>query len=332
MCKFILSLLASLALLAVNPASAQVIGAPPPNEGPPPKPTLPEPVRAMLDAAVAAGDRNKVQAIVDVAKATNPDFEGEIEAVWTGFQEDQRRLASRRARRQEQEIREAGLFELWKGRGQIGGFQSTGNNDSIGITASLNLERKGIDWTHKLDLITDYRRNNGRTQREQFRLTYEPNYQIDKDFFAYGLAQFERDRLQGYSGRYSLSGGIGYKLVNTDQIALSAKLGPAVRYSQFTVNEDETRLAALVGIDFEWQLAEKLKFTQDANAVAETGGAAVIFIDSANTSINLVSGIEAGVTNRLTTRLSWTLDYNSDPPPGGVTTDTLSRFTLIYGF
>ncbi len=325
-------LLFTVALVCAHPAFSQVINAPPPNEGPAPEPTLPVSVQQMLDAAVASGNRDQVKTIVDIAKKTNPDFEEQIEAVWSEFQADQRRLASRRARQHEEVIRKAGLFELWKGRGQIGAYQSSGNNDSIGITASLNLERKGIDWTHKLDASADYRRNNGRTQREQFRLTYEPNYQIDDGFFGYGLAQFERDRLQGYSARYSLSGGVGYKLVNTDEIALSAKLGPAVRYSEFIGGASESRLAALVGLDFDWQLAEKLKFTQDANAVAETGGSAVVFIGSSNTSINLVSGFEAGVTNRLTTRLSWTLEYDSDPPPGGVTTDTLSRFTLIYGF
>lgn len=325
-------LVSSLASFAAIPAAAQVINAPSPDEAPPPAPTLPDSVRAMLDSAVASGNKDTVKAVVDIAKATNPDFSEEIDAVWTGFEADQRRLANRRARREERSIREAGVFELWKGRGQLGGFQSTGNNDSIGISASLNLERKGIDWTHKLDASVDFRRNNGRTQREQFRLTYEPNFQLNKRFFGFGLAQVERDRLQGFAGRYSLSGGLGYKLIDNDTMALSIKGGPALRYSEFTDGGEELRLGGLAGLDFDWQLAEKFKFTQDASAVAESGTSAVIFVDGSNTSINLVSGLEAGVTNRLTTRLSWTLEYDSDPPPRGVSTDTLTRFTLIYGF
>jgi putative salt-induced outer membrane protein len=30
--------------------------------------------------------------------------------------------------------------------------------------------------------------------------------------------------------------------------------------------------------------------------------------------------------------LSYTIDYDSNPPPGAVSTDTLSRFTLVYDF
>jgi putative salt-induced outer membrane protein len=58
----------------------------------------------------------------------------------------------------------------------------------------------------------------------------------------------------------------------------------------------------------------------------------VLIVDSAATSLKLVSGLEAKVSDRLTTRFSYSVDYNSNPPAGAVGTDTLSRFTLVYGF
>jgi putative salt-induced outer membrane protein len=57
-----------------------------------------------------------------------------------------------------------------------------------------------------------------------------------------------------------------------------------------------------------------------------------VIVDSAATSVKLVSGLEAKVSDRLTTKLSYAVDYNSNPPVGAVGTDTLSRFTLVYGF
>jgi len=85
-------------------------------------------------------------------------------------------------------------------------------------------------------------------------------------------------------------------------------------------------------MDFDWQLAERLKLTQDANLVADTAGSAAIFVDSTSTSILLTTGLEAKVSDRLSTRLSYTVDYDSKPPAGAVSTDTQSRFTLVYGF
>ena len=58
----------------------------------------------------------------------------------------------------------------------------------------------------------------------------------------------------------------------------------------------------------------------------------MIIFDSANTTINLVTGLDFQVSNRLRSRLSYQVEYDSNPPPGAVGTDTLTRATLIYGF
>ena len=75
-----------------------------------------------------------------------------------------------------------------------------------------------------------------------------------------------------------------------------------------------------------------MKLTQATNAVTETGGAALVFVDSRSTTINLVTGLEAKVSDRLSTRFSYAVDYDSNPPVGKVNTDSISRFSVVYGF
>lgn len=159
--RFRVCLFAAPFVMLAMPASAQVIGAKTPGEDGPPPPVLPAPVQDMLEAASDTNNKTKMKTVVDLARDTNPDFADEIDTIWTEFQDRQRRLASREARRQETAIREAGIFELWSGEGQIGAFQSSGNTDAVGITARLELEREGVDWTHKLSASADYRRNSG---------------------------------------------------------------------------------------------------------------------------------------------------------------------------
>lgn len=296
------------------------------------KPELSPAIIALLEAAMNTGDREKVRTVVILARETNPDHVDQINGIWRDFNIAHRERQRRKAADQRDEIMQAGLFDLWEGKGQLGAFQSSGNNDSVGVSAAVDLERKGIDWKHKLRGSVDYRRNNGRTNREKFQLTYEPNFQISKSLFAYGLAQYERDRIQGFASRYSLSGGLGYTIIDTEKMDLSVKAGPALRHTDLVVGDSDTRLAALIGLDFDWQLLDNIKLTQDVNAVAETGGEALVFISSNNTTIDLVTGLEAGISNDLKARLSWTLEYDSDPPRGAVKTDTLSRVTLIYDF
>lgn len=293
---------------------------------------IPRGVRAMIRAAMKTGDKGKIETVLALAREAAPDGEGEIEAIETAWRADvaeQTRLAREANTRR---IREAGLFELWSGEGQLGGFQASGNSDNVGLSAGLKLKRQGEDWSHALRATADYQRSNGVTSREQFLFAYEPRYQIADELFAYGLAQYERNKLQGFSGRYAISGGIGYQVANSGDLKLSVKAGPALRMTDFTIAEDETRLAALFGLDFDWQIAERLALTQDANVVTETGGQATVIVDSSRTTLNLVTGLDARVSDRLRSRITYTVDYDSEPPLGKVSTDTITRLTLVYGF
>ncbi|MEM6907885.1 MAG: DUF481 domain-containing protein [Pseudomonadota bacterium] len=293
---------------------------------------LPEPVRAIIDAAIATGDADKVATVIELAKTTNPDDVDELDAILADFDADQEALAAAKAAEEEAAIRNGGLFDNWTGKGELGGFRATGNASNSGITAALSLERTGIDWTHKLDARADYQRNNGVTSREQFFGSYEPNYSLSDRLFLYGLAQYERDRFQGFSARYAVSGGVGYQIIDKTDLKLSAKVGPAYRVTEFVDGGSEDRIAGLLGIDFDWTITDRLKLTHDTNAVAETGGSAQLIVDGSNTSLNFVTGLNAKISNRVSARVSYALEYDSNPPVGAVQTDTLSRVTLIYDF
>ena len=316
-----------LAACLAAPVLAQEEGAPQAVES-----ALPDPVRAMLEAAAETGDAATFGAVAATAKKTNPDSAAEIAALEKDFNEARREREALAATVKERELREAGLFDNWNGRGEIGAFRSTGNSDNLGLTAALSLDREGVDWTHKLRGRADYQRSRGITSREQYFASYEPRYQIEDRLFAYGLGQFESNVFQGFDQRYAVSGGLGYKVVENDSLQLSVKGGPALRHTEFVNGDNESSLAALLGVDFDWTFAEGLKLTQDANAVAEAGGQAVALIGGPSTTLSLITGLDAKVSDRISTRFSYSVDYDSDPPLNAVSTDTLTRFTLVYGF
>ena len=310
------TLFASAAIFAATPALADI----------------PPDVQAMIEAAIATGDEEKVETVVSLAKQTQPESADQIEAIAVAFRADREEAARLAAAQERAEIREAGLLEMWSGEGQLGAFRSTGNSEDIGVSAALKVKREGIDWTHSLRATADYQRSNGVTSREQYLVAYEPRYQIDDNLFAYGLAQYERDTFQGFEHRYAVSGGIGYKLIDSDSATLAVKAGPAYRMTERIDGTSVSRLAALFGADFDWRIADRITLTQDANAVTETGGQALAIIDSNNTTLNLLTGIDFKVNDSLRSRLSYQIEYDSNPAPGAESTDTLTRFTLIYGF
>ena len=293
---------------------------------------LPQGVQAMIDAAIATGDEKKVATVLELARATNPDELERLQAIETEWKVARSLAASEAAAVREASIREAGLFDMWSGEGEIGGFQSSGNTDSIGVAAGLKLKREGIDWTHHLRARLDYQRQSERTSRDQITVAYEPRYTFDKNLFLYGLAQFERDEVQGFDARYAASGGLGYKVVDSDGLSLSIKAGPAWRITEFADGASNSRIAGLFGADFDWEIVDGLTFTQDANALAEGGGEVQVLVDGSNTSITLVSGLDFRMSEKMRSRLAYTLDYDSNPPANKKSTDTLTRFTVVYGF
>lgn len=283
---------------------------------------LPEGVRAMIEAAIDSGNPAKVATVIELARQTHPEDSAEITALETAFRTGQEAAAQQQAARERAELEEAGVFERWSGKGQVGAFRSTGNSDNIGVTAALRLEREGVDWKHLLRGNVDYQESLGVTTRERFLAAYEPRLQLGDDLFAYGLGQFERDRISGFSARYIVSGGLGWTAIEDEGISLAVRAGPAYRYTDFIAQPDRERLAALAAVDFDWKVAERVSMTQDASAV----------IASNNTSLSALTGVEFGVTDRLSTRVSYQVDYESDPPVGKVDTDSITRFTLVYGF
>ena len=293
---------------------------------------LPDPVRAMIDAALATGDETKVRTVIEIARATNPADAAEIDTILAGFET---KVAERKAAEiaaKEAKVRSAGMFGNWSGKGELGAFRSTGNSTNTGISAGLALDREGIDWRHKLTARVDYQRANGVTTREQFLGRYEPNYNVSPDFYVYALAQYERDRFQGFSGRYALSGGMGWQALKADDLRLSIKAGPAYRVTEFVGGGSDNRIAGLIGVDFGWDITKRLKLTQTTNAVAETGGSAVAIVDSRNTSVDLLTGLDAKISDKISARFAYSWQYDSNPPVGAVGTDTLTRMTLIYDF
>jgi len=282
---------------------------------------IPDPVRALIDAAIETGDETKVRTVIDLARTTNPDDAAELDAILEGFEADLALAKAEAEAAKEAEVRRAGLFDNWTGKGELGAFISTGNAENTGLTASLSLVRNGINWRHKLSGRADYQETEGVVTREQYLAAYEPNIKISDRLYAYALAQYERDRFQGFSARYSASGGLGYDIL-TDGPTLSVKAGPAWRRTELVDGTSSSNIAGLAALDFDWTISDALSLTQDGSAFVQDGSST--FISD--------TGLQVAMSDDISLRLSYTLEHDTDPPEGAVKTDTISRITIIYDF
>jgi len=285
-------------------------------------PVPPDPVGDMLAAAIASGKDGDVEAVAKLAKATNPDLAGEIDARVVAYRAERQRLKDEAIAAERARLAASKFWQYWKGEGQIGASQSSGNTDSVGLSAGVALARKGIDWTHKIRAQADYQRTNGATSVERYLVELEPQYRINDRTFAYGLGRWEHDQILGYDTRWNLSGGLGYKVVDTKKMTLSLKGGPAFRQTDFVSGDAETELTALAGLDFGWQISPTLRLTQVASTI----------IGEANGSTSSQTALSAKLTGALSARIAYSAQIDTSPPPGIESVDTQTRFTLVYGF
>lgn len=276
---------------------------------------MPESVRAMLNAAIESGDSTSLASIARYAKHTHPDDAAEIDEM---VQAHYAAVAAEK----EAAIRNAGIFGAWKGSGEVGGFITTGNTESTGISGGLSLERRGIDWLHKFRANADYQRSDGITTRNQWLASYEPNFTLNDAIYAFGLAMYEKDRFQGFNDRMTASGGVGVRLLRQSDLALDVKGGPAWRQTNWLDDPRTTELNTLAAADLRWQISRAFEFKNNAQAVWSSG----------NSTYNNASSLTGKLNGSLSARLSYAVRHETAPPIGSEKTDTITRATLVYDF
>jgi putative salt-induced outer membrane protein len=276
---------------------------------------IPAAIRSMLDAAIESGNDGDVSVVVKYARLADPASADAVLAIAQKWRSD-------RAQARQTTIRQASMFDLWSGRAELGGYITTGNTDSKGGSAVLDLTREGLQWRHKFHIQADYQENAGITTREHYLASYEPNYKIKDRVYLYGAAQYEEDRFLGFYHRYSASTGVGYSAIKTSAIRLDIELGPAFRQTAFTDQTDQSNIAGRGTLAFNWRLLPGLSVTQNASA----------YVQSSNSTLSGTTSVNAKLIGPLSAALSYNVQYESMPPVGSLSTDTTSRASLVYSF
>lgn len=276
---------------------------------------IPDKVADMIRAAVDGGDPAELAATIKLAKKTNPHSVAEIDALVAQLQADA-------AARHHAELERKGFFEGWTGQGQAGFSNATGNTRSTDIALGLNFSRIGLDWDHTFDATVDYQRQNGVESQSRYFASYDSHYKFNDRFYAVGLLSWEDARFSGFNSRLSEAVGLGYSILQDPDMTLSVEAGPALRQTHYIVGPSENDFAGRASINYLWKILPDLTFTQVVTFYGE----------SRDNTLTSDTGLTANLIGSLAARLSYHLDYESNPPLALQTTDTITRLTLVYSF
>ena len=277
--------------------------------------TIPPAIKAMLDAAIASGNDAEIATVVKYARIADPKSGDAAQALAAAWAND-------RVREKNVVIEQASFLDLWTGRVELGGTITTGNSDTFGASAIVDATREGLRWRQKFFVQADYSEALGVTTRRHALAQWQPNYKIDDRRYVAGTVLFETDPFLGYHERYSAAVGAGYRVIVKPNVTLALELGPAFRQTRFTDGREQASLASRGSVDFDWKLTPGILLSQDAS----------MYLERYSSTISSTTAVTARVLGPLAASLSYNIQYESDPPVGRVTTDTIGRASLVYTF
>lgn len=295
---------------------------------------LPSAMMDVLSAVEATHDQRALDALVQYLQQANPQAQAALTAwaarrslaVWLA---EPAPLAKRDIKvelpAQDTEALQLALLDVptkWSGEGELGAFVSTGSAPGSGFVGRLTVIAERGRWRVATSGRIDYQKNSDAVSRNQIRLTLESNYKFDNHGYVFGLGQYERDRFQGFTDRYSLSAGLGYNLLEGDGRKLSIKAGPAMRVTQPVDGPQEQTLSAVALADLKVRLTPTLNYSQEVST----------YFDAVRRTYYTLAALDSRLSSKLKARLSYTLQHESGSGVARSLTDTTSRLTLLYGF
>ena len=279
---------------------------------------------AALSSPAAAQDLPPT--IVDLLREATPQERATIENVAKRLFPAQRPEIDQAVDRIEDDektaVGEAQFVDGWSGESSLGASHSSGNNNEWSVSATINMERKGPGWEHDVAIDGLIRNNQGVRTEERLNTSYRGRRDFTGSlWFTFGTLQFEHDLQVGIDTRFTETLGVGFQLINRDALKWEASAGPALRQTKFEDGFSESTLAAFVGTELKWEITDTLTFREKMGAV----------MDKSNSSFSSVTSLTTNVYGRLSGRMSFELNAETDPSTGNDELDTRTLLSLVLG-
>ena len=209
------------------------------------------------------------------------------------------------------------------GEVNIGGSLATGNTDTTRLDAEFKARFKAGRLKDNYRLLVELAEDNGTTTAQRILGSVESRLDVQEKLFVFGFLEYDDDRFSGFKFEIEGAFGAGYKVVNDSNMRLLVQAGPGYRLSKLSVlGTAQDEFVVRGSADFEYQFSDSSSLTSTS----------IVTWDSSRTTLENTIALTSDLFGGLSSRLSFNVRYNSDPPALTRKTDTLSKVSLVYGF
>lgn len=230
--------------------------------------------------------------------------------------------------------------ESWDGSIEFSASSATGNTENSVLGARFDARRVIGRYTHDIGAGANFAETTktddmgekvSETTQNNWYAQYRMELQVSDRTYGYARARYDQDEFSGFENRVFVGGGIGHTAIEREDMTWNLRAGPGVQYTMLEEPEPPvpddfedsvTELAVYAGSEFDWTIRENVNFEHDLD----------VTWTEENTTIATVAGIKTKLTESLSSRLSYQVKHETDPPEGREDTDTLLRASVVYGF
>jgi putative salt-induced outer membrane protein len=225
---------------------------------------------------------------------------------------------------------------VWIGKGQLGFLDSRGNSDAESLNANVDVLRYDGPWKNEIYVGGLYGKNSGIVSAERWETRGQSNYTVSGDLFAFGGLRYEHDLFDGFQYQWSVTSGLGYKIINGADTKLTAQAGVGYRRLRpETIDKDATGLVisrtpldangepiGTIGVDFSHAFTKTTTLTN--KFLAESGSGDTLLHDDLALTVK--------ISDKLALSVGYGITDNTKPPPPLKKIDTITSVNLVFAF
>jgi putative salt-induced outer membrane protein len=219
----------------------------------------------------------------------------------------------------------------WSGKAEAGVVAARGNTDADSANLKADVLLKFAQWQHQLGATGVYSSDNTGTTGQRWELRQQSDYDFSVQGFAYESLRYESDRFSGFQYQATGGTGVGWRFFDDPVTKLNFQIG--IGYKQYqtrssladdgiTINEGE-RKDEMIG-------QGKGYFEQVLTATTKIVDKALVESGSDNTFAQNDLSLQVQIFGSLALAVGVSVRYNTNPPTGFRTTDTLTTLNLVY--
>lgn len=213
---------------------------------------------------------------------------------------------------------------LWKNSAELSFVNTSGNTEVMTLSARDKLTyRFSPNIETVLQLSAFYGESNGVKNSENYSTQLKGSYVLSRKFYITFIAGWSKDEFAGIHSRIRTGPAFGYKILTLPKHALEGEAGIEYVDEKFTDDTSNSYCNGRALMLYRFIISEKSDFSQSLEFNYD-------FTESDNYKANSVTAITTMLTDILSLRASYEVDYVNSPVPAGLKkTDTSLSVSLI---